>query len=59
MAKPPRVSERNRHRIRPRNLAAQSLRSGLYRPRVAKNPNAYTRKGRRPIVKPEDTTGDD
>lgn len=36
--------------LRPRNEAARALREAVYRPRVPKNPKAYTRKG---VKKPE------
>jgi hypothetical protein len=32
--------------LRPRNEAARALREAVYRPRISKNPKAYTRKGR-------------
>lgn len=39
--------------LRPRNAAARVLRDPVFRPRVAKNPNAYTRKGRKPKPTPD------
>ena len=41
-----------------RNLAAKALRSPLFRPRVAGNPDAYKRRRRYP-VKPFDLAADD
>lgn len=37
----------DRHTNRPRNAAARALRSAVYRPRVSKNPKAYSRKGKK------------
>ena len=51
MAKKPKATITGPRRIlRPRNEAARALREALYRPRVSKNPKAYTRKGKK---KPE------
>ena len=58
MAKKPKITVTGARRIlRPRNEAAVALREAVYRPRVSKNPNAYTRKGRQkpePPVEPEE-----
>ena len=44
-----------RRMLRPRNEAARALREAIYRPRISKNPAAYTRKGRKkPDIPPED-----
>ena len=41
--------------LRPRNEAARALRETVYRPRVSKNPKAYSRKGlKKPEAPPED-----
>ena len=41
-----------------RNLAAKALRSPLFRPKVAGNPDAYNRRRRYPL-KPLDSVDDD
>lgn len=41
--------------LRPRNEAARALREAVYRPRVSKNPKAYSRKGlKTPETPPDD-----
>jgi hypothetical protein len=51
MAKKPAATVKGPKRVvRPRNEAARALGEPVFRPRVAENPKAYTRKGRK---KPE------
>ena len=55
MAKKPTAKVTGPRRVvRPRNEAARALREALYRPRVSKNPKAYSRK-RQPTPEPPDT----
>ena len=56
MAKKPKITVTGARRtLRPRNEAARALRETVYRPRISKNPAAYTRKGRqKPDLPPED-----
>lgn len=56
MAKKPSVTVTGPPRVvRPRNEAARALREAVYRPRVSKNPDAYTRKGKKkPEITPEE-----
>jgi hypothetical protein len=45
MAKKPKLTVTGSRRVlRPRNEAAKALRETVYRPRVSKNPKAYSRK---------------
>jgi hypothetical protein len=45
MAKKPKIAVTGSRRVlRPRNEAARALRETVYRPRVSKNPKAYSRK---------------
>ena len=55
MAKKPKVTVTgNRRVLRPRNEAARALREAVYRPRVSKNPNAYSRKSQKLPEPPEE-----
>jgi hypothetical protein len=55
MAKTPRSTVTGPRRVlRPRNEAARALREAVYRPRVSKNPKAYTRKGKKKPETPEE-----
>jgi hypothetical protein len=57
MAKKKKVTVTGARRVlRPRNEAAKALREMVYRPRVSKNPKAYTRKTQ---PKPEVTEPED
>ena len=40
--------------VRPRNEAARALSEPAYRPRVAENPKAYTRKGKKKPETPDE-----